>query len=188
MIFPSFITKLIFRSDSMSSIGLAGMAMMSAAKPGARVPHCWPGQVRRFLRLAFSLGRAEWRADSWAHWATGNREWCSPCGADGRETRLAIPLFVVSLHERTGLQLVQRCIPSAGLKRVVFPRLGIFSKNGGRPGRIRMRSNNRFRPLCQVRRAPGGTKHGIRRRHPRQILPRRNKLRDTCRLAPDRLP
>jgi hypothetical protein len=39
-IFPSFITKLIFRSDSMSSIGLPGMATMSATRPEASVPRC----------------------------------------------------------------------------------------------------------------------------------------------------
>ena len=122
------------------------------------------------------------------HRTTGNRQWCSSFGADEKETRLAIPLFVDSLHGRTGLELVQRCIPFAGSKRVVVPRLGIASKTEQPRDGMRMRSINRFRPVYQVRCGQSGTTRDIPRRHPRQILPRRNKIRDTCRLAPDRLP
>jgi hypothetical protein len=71
--------------------------------------------------------------------------------------------------------------------RAVLQRLESSSKTGARRGRMRMRSSNRFRPLRPVRRAQGGTTHGIPRPHPRQTLPRRDRLRGTCRLAPDRL-
>src|SRR6184192_735406 len=55
-------------------------------------------------------------------------------------------------------------------------------------GRMRTRSNSRFRPRCQVRRVQGGTTRGIPRRHPRQNLPQSDNIGGTYRPVPDRLP
>src|SRR5258708_36890494 len=102
------------------------------------------------INLVFSPGHAECRDDCWARWATENQEWCSWCVADAREKRRATPWFVAPLHERTGLRLVLRCTPFAGPKRVVFPRLDLSAKNGGRRDSPRLDSRSRFSPPCQA--------------------------------------
>lgn len=137
--------------------------------------------------VVFGRARVGCRGDSRAHWARGNREWCSLCGGDEKETRPAIRLFAASLCGHTRLELVLRCIPSARSEPRVLPCLDIPSKIGGRRGSTRMRSNNRFHSLCRVPRAQGGTRRGIPGRNPRQILRQRSKRLDTCRLVPGRL-
>lgn len=140
-----------------------------------------------FNAVLFEPSRAEWRVDSLAHPAKENPESCSSCGVDEREKPSAIPLFAAFLHERTDPELAHRCIPSAGLRRVVLPRLGIPAKTGARPGMMRMRNSNRSHPLYQARRPQDGTRRGIPGRHPKRAHRRCSKMPGTCRLALDRL-
>jgi hypothetical protein len=158
-------------------------------RPAARTsflekPSCRPRLLQRLVSPAFGQGRVECRVDCPVPWATGNRESCFWFGVDEREARPAIPLLGVSLHECTDPELVHRCIPFAGPKRVVLPRLDTPLKTGAPRGTIRMRSNNRFPLLCLARRVRGGTTLGIPGRHPKQARPRLRPSRSTCRREP----
>src|ERR1700733_7237581 len=77
---------------------------------------------------AFEHCLAVCQVGSWAHSATGNREWCSSCDAGERETPPATQLCVASWHEHTFPASVHPGIPFAKPTRGALPRLGTSSR------------------------------------------------------------